>query len=67
MNLHTGMTEREILEDQKNKANVLRWMSDNKLANVDDVGKVMKNYYADPASLINGVNKKMKPNKVLEA
>jgi flagellar protein FlaI len=67
MNLHTGMTEREISEDQMNKANVLRWMTKNNLANVDDVGKVMKNYYADPASLITGINKKLKPSKVLEA
>lgn len=65
MNLHTGMTEREVSEDQANKAKVLGWMKKNSLVDVDDVGKVMKSYYADPASLLKGVEKKLKPAKVL--
>jgi len=67
MNLHTGMTEREIFEDQANKANILRWMANNGLSDVDDVGRVMKSYYADPATLIKGIGNKMKPDKLLEA
>ncbi len=65
MNLHTGMTEKEIADDQENKDTVLKWMLENKLVNVDDVGKVMEAYYADEASLLKGVEKKLKPAKVL--
>jgi flagellar protein FlaI len=65
MNLHTGLTEREVDEDQANKAKVLEWMLKNNQSNVDDVGRVMKTYYADEDSLIKAVNKKQKPDKAL--
>jgi len=65
MNLHTGLTEKEVMDDQGNKGNILRWMTDNNLVDVDDVGRVMKSYYADEASLISGIGKKQKPDKLL--
>ena len=65
MNLHTGMTERETIEDQQKKMKVLNWMIENDLENVNDVGRVMKNYYADEESLLNGIGKKFKPDKIL--
>jgi flagellar protein FlaI len=65
MNLHTGMTERETSEDQQKKMKVLQWMIDNELENVNDVGRVMKNYYADEGGLIKGIEKKQKPDKIL--
>jgi flagellar protein FlaI len=65
MNLHTGMTEREIIDDQKKKAKVLRWMLKNELIDVDDVGRVTKTYYADESSLLAGVEKGLKPAKIL--
>ena len=65
MNLHTGMTERETLDDQAGKATVLRWMVENSLEDVNDVGRVMKNYYSDEATLMKNVEKKLKPDKAL--
>ena len=65
MNLHTGLTEKEVYEDQQKKAGVLKWMLDNNLVDVDDVGKVMKCYFADEASVLAGVEKKLKPDNVL--
>jgi flagellar protein FlaI len=66
MNLHTGMTEREVREDQKNKMTVLDWMKKNKLDTIDDVGRTMKQYYSDEAAILKSVEKGMKPDKVLE-
>lgn len=65
MNLHTGMTEKEVRADQKNKAKVLKWMVTNKLEDIEQVGAVMKSYYADEASIIKSIEKNQKPEKVL--
>lgn len=65
LNLHTGMTEKEITADQKNKVKILQWMVDNKLEDIDPVGAVMKAYYADEARVVQAVEKKRKPEKVL--
>ncbi len=65
MNLHTGMTEKEVTDDQAEKEEVLAWMKQNKLIYVDDVGKVMEAYYADGSSLLEGVRKGQNPGKLL--
>ncbi len=65
MNLHTGMTEKEVIEDQKNKMKVLSWMKTNNLADVDAVGRVMKTYYADSDSLLAGILKNQTPEQLL--
>lgn len=65
MNLHTGMTEREIKADQGDKVKVLNWMVKNDLDKVDDVGRVMKAYYADPQEIIKAAGKGTSPSKVL--
>jgi flagellar protein FlaI len=66
MNLHTGMTDKEISADQKQKISILNWMIKNDLDSIDDVGRVMKAYYADSESVLAGVSKDLKPSKVLE-
>jgi flagellar protein FlaI len=65
MNLHTGMTEKEILEDQKKKMKLLEWMDKEKLDTIDEVGRVMKAYYADEPTLVKAAEKGEKPSKVL--
>ncbi|MDO8553276.1 MAG: type II/IV secretion system ATPase subunit [Candidatus Micrarchaeota archaeon] len=64
LNLHTGMTEKDILADQVEKKMVLKWMLDNKLNQVEDVGKVMNHYYSDTDVLLKSIEKKMTPDKV---
>ena len=65
LNLHTGMTEREQFNDRKDKASVLQWMINNKLEEVDQIGSVMRAYYADSDSVVKAAEKKWKPDKVL--
>jgi flagellar protein FlaI len=65
MNLHTGFTSKEVLDDQRSKAEVLQWMDKNKMYKVDEVGRVMKSYYTDEAELVKAVEKGLKPEKVL--
>ncbi len=65
MNLHTGMTESEVVSDQKDKAAVLGWMLINSLSDVDTVGRVMKYYYGDPDYIVDAAKKQLPPSKVL--
>jgi flagellar protein FlaI len=65
MNLHTGMTEKEVADDQGQKVNVLKWMVENKLDTVEDVGRVMRMYYSDEASIVKAAQSNTKPSKVL--
>ena len=65
LNLHTGMTETEVMQDQKDKVKVINWMAKNGLQDVDDVGKVMGVYYTDPDALVLAAEKGTSPSKVL--
>jgi archaeal flagellar protein FlaI len=65
MNLHTGLTEKEIDDDQLDKIKVLQWLVDNSVEDVDAVGRIMKLYYADEASIVKAAIKKTPPSKVL--
>jgi flagellar protein FlaI len=64
LNLHTGMIEREIMEDQRNKAKIIKWMNDWKCTDVDRIGALMKSYYADEESMLRAAEKNASPEKV---
>ena len=66
MNLHTGMTQREIEDDLAQKSQILQWMLDNKITDVDKVGHVMRIYYKYPQFLIDTVSDKGGVAQVLE-
>ncbi|MCD6415014.1 MAG: type II/IV secretion system ATPase subunit [Candidatus Diapherotrites archaeon] len=65
LNLHTGMTVREIDEDLSDKEKVLQWMLDNKLSSIQDVGRVLKAYYTRPDEIVGAAAKGLKPSRVL--
>lgn len=65
LNLHTGMTEKEIIDDQKNKTTILKWMVEKNLESIDDIGKVMKFYYSDHDALTEAAKKGTPAEKVL--
>ena len=45
INLYTGMTEREILSDLKEREKILGWMFKREYFDLKDVGEVMRLYY----------------------
>ena len=65
MNIHTGMTEREVDADQDNKKKVLAWMVKNKLEDIEDIGRSMRAFYADEEGMIKNIEKGLSPDKVL--
>jgi len=52
LNLHTGMSRNEIDDDLKEKEKVLQWMLDNKIETIDEVGRVIDEYYKNKDELI---------------
>ncbi|NYZ76015.1 type II/IV secretion system ATPase subunit [Candidatus Micrarchaeota archaeon] len=52
LNLHTGMTQKEIVEDLDERKEILAWMVKNNVNTVDKVGEVMQEYYNNPQEFI---------------
>ena len=65
LNQRTGMTESEIISDQKEKMKVLEWMLKNGIEEIESVGRVMKAYYADAPGIVAAAEKGVSPQKVL--
>jgi flagellar protein FlaI len=65
LNLHTGLTDKEIAQDQADKISILRWMVENNLDQVEPVGRVMNVYYSDPGIILDAAQKKLSPERVL--
>lgn len=65
LNQRTGMTEGEVIDDQKDKLTVLKWMVKNGLDDIESVGKVMKAYYSDVSGIVAAAEKGTPPHKVL--
>ncbi|MBD3262271.1 MAG: hypothetical protein GF334_11515 [Candidatus Altiarchaeales archaeon] len=52
LNLYTGMSNKEIEADLTEKESILKWAGDQKLRNVDDIGRVINKYYTEKDELI---------------
>jgi len=66
LNLHTGMTPREVNEDLKQREAILQWMLDHNIKDIHEVGAVMRIFYKTPDILHDAVSKKKKPNTILQ-
>ncbi len=65
LNLHTGMTPKEISADLKERQDILDWMLRNKIKGVNEVGSVMRYYYKEYDRLTEAVAKDRKPDEFL--
>jgi len=64
--LHTGMVEKEMSDDLKEKELVLTWMLKNKVNTVNTVGKVIADYYDDKNRVVEIARKNQKPSDLLD-
>jgi flagellar protein FlaI len=55
--LFTGLTEKELEIDFKQRVDILKHLVKNKMFNVEDVGQVFAQYYKDKESLLNKISK----------
>lgn len=45
LNLYTGFTKQQILDDLKNKVEILKWLVKENITDVNKLGNIMANYY----------------------
>lgn len=67
INLHTGMSITEINEDLEQRKTVLRWMLEHNITEINQVGKVINEFYIDQEHVVSIAEKNDKPEKILEA
>jgi len=57
LNLYTGMTNDEIKKDLKEKRDVLEWMRDNLIEDVNATGDIVGQYYKDKSKVLEKIKK----------
>lgn len=50
--LYTGLTRKEIAEDIAEKARIMKWMTKQKIFDVNDAGNVVSNYYRNKSAVL---------------
>jgi flagellar protein FlaI len=61
ISLHTGMLKDEITKELAEKRDILTWMQKQDIRSIQDVGKLMAEYYFDPESILKLMRKNKKP------
>ncbi len=51
LNMHTGMTPNELIDDLAEKVDILNWMVKNNINSINGVGEVIGKYYSDQEEL----------------
>ena len=59
---HTALSTAELEKEILDKAKIIEWMVKHDLKGVDQVGKIVKEYYLDPEIVMDIVNKNKKPS-----
>lgn len=66
LNLHTGMTRKEIDQNLEEKKTVLEWMKQKGIDEVDTVGKIVAEYYSEPEKVVETAENGGDPEPILE-
>lgn len=64
LKMHTGMSNAEISSDLKDKVKILEWLVKNKVNTVDSIGKIVSQYYSEPDTILDLVQKNKKPQNL---
>ncbi len=62
--LYTGMSEKDIERDLSDKKDILDWLVKNKVKDINEVGRIVYEYYRDPDMVLKMVRRGTKPQKV---
>lgn len=65
LKMHTGYTREEIEENISEKEDILQWMLNNNINDVDTVGKIVAKYYSDPEEIIKMAKEGEDPDRLL--
>jgi flagellar protein FlaI len=63
--LYTGMSEKDIERDLKEKKEILEWLIKNKVKDINEVGRIISEYYRNPEMVLKMVKKDGSPLKTI--
>ncbi|MCJ7429199.1 MAG: type II/IV secretion system ATPase subunit [Candidatus Nanohaloarchaeota archaeon QJJ-5] len=66
LNLHAGLTKGEIKQSIQDRKAILNWMVDHQINDVDQVGKVIAEFYQEEGAVIDRVKDDAEPDEVLD-
>lgn len=52
LGLHTGYSAQELTQNLSEKQRILEWMGKQKIRDINEVGKIMAQYYAEPETVL---------------
>ncbi len=67
LRLSTGMSPKEMTHEIREKIKVLNWLLKNKINMVNDVGKIISEYYANKEIVMKAVSRGARPGSVLNS
>ena len=66
LELHAGMDRQEIAQNLEDKEEVLQWMVDKQITDVDEVGKIIAEYYQDEEKVIEMARNRDDPYRIID-
>ncbi len=66
LHMHTGMSRREMNQDLNEKIKIMNWMVKYSVNTVNNVGKVVSQYYTDKESVLKMISKNKKPEAIIK-
>lgn len=66
LKLHTGMSRGEIFDNVDEKQDVLQWLVDHDITDVDQVGKIIAQYYSDEDMVVEMAQNDEDPLEIVE-
>ncbi len=65
LNLHTGMTPKEISDDLQEKEIIIKWMLEKNISSIHDFGLIMSRYYRNSKEILDFALKNKNPDDLL--
>jgi len=66
LNMHTGMSRKELTKDMACRMEILNWLVENKVTELNDVGKIIAEYYNDSSKVLDAAVGKKNPSVILK-
>jgi len=66
LKLHTGMSRGEIFDNVEEKQEVLQWLVDHDITDVEQVGKIIAQYYSDEDMVVEMAQNNEDPMEIVE-
>ncbi|MDI6806446.1 MAG: ATPase, T2SS/T4P/T4SS family [Candidatus Aenigmarchaeota archaeon] len=65
LRMHTGMNEKEIHDNLKEKEEILKWFVKHNVNKVNAIGRVISEYYINPEDILKAIKQDFKPKEII--